>query len=154
MRAEPVRLRLASRAEGRLLAAAGVLTVIAGCSGGANELSESDIRGALQRLPYHFEFRQVSYSGTGSVVAGVARNGAHRTYFAVVGGHPAVHGRLVPRQRLPSGRFQHGVDTTYGSSGKDWRTEFVYTHTSTPRISEDIDTAICEAAGGSGCRGL
>jgi hypothetical protein len=134
----------------------GLLTAaLSGCGGGsANGLSETDIRQALERLPYHFDYRPASYSGSGSVVAGVARFGPHATDFAVIGGHPKINGRVVPRQRLPGGGFQHGVDTASGSSGAPWETEFVYTHTSIPRISEDIDTAICEAAGGKGCRGL
>jgi hypothetical protein len=133
----------------------GLLAVaMAGCGGSGGGLPESDIRAALERLPYHYHYRPVSHSGSGSVVAGIARFGRHATYFAVIGGHPKITGRAVPRQRLPNGRFQPFVDSTYGSSGAPWETQFVYTHTSIPRISEDIDTAICEAAGGEGCRGL
>jgi hypothetical protein len=140
---------------GRLAVGVGVLTVaIAGCGSGDDGLSKSDIRAALERLPYRNDYKPVSYSGNGSVVAGLARFGPHATYFAVIGGHPRINGRVVPRQRLPNGGFQHGVDTASGSSGAPWTTEFVYTPTSIPRISEDIDTAICEAAGGKGCQGL
>jgi hypothetical protein len=55
-----------------------------------------------------------------------------------------MEGRVVPRQVLPSGGHQRGVDNTHGPG---YITKFVYTPTSIPRISNDIDSAICSASG-------
>jgi len=127
-----------------------------GCNGverGSGSLSAGDIRAALEKLPYRYEYRDVRYSGHGAIVAGKAMLGPHLTYFAVIAGEPTIDGRAIPRQRLPNGGFQHGVDET---PGPGYVAKYVYTRTSTPRISGDIDLAICEQAGGdtTACRGL
>jgi hypothetical protein len=116
-----------------------------GCGTEANNLSASDIRSELQKLPFDYQFRNVNYSGDGAVVAGLARDRGHATYFAVIEGEPKISGRVVPRQRLPNGGFQKGVNTTFGPG---YVTKFVYTPTSTSRASSEIDFAMCVAARG------
>jgi hypothetical protein len=130
--------------------------LLAGCNGverGSGSLSAGDIRRALEKLPYRYEYRDVKYSGHGAVVAGKAMLGPHLTYFAVIAGEPTIDGRAIPRQKLPNGGFQHGVDET---PGPGYVAKYVYTRTSIPRISGDIDLAICEQAGGDDatCRGV
>jgi hypothetical protein len=129
---------------------------VPGCNGverGSGSLSPGDIRAALEKLPYRYEYRDVRYSGHGAVVAGKALLGPHLTYFALIAGDPIIDGRAIPRQRLPNGGFQHGVDET---PGPGFVAKYVYTRTSIPRISGDIDLAICEKAGGDAadCRDL
>jgi hypothetical protein len=139
---------------GRFALAGAVIALgITGCGGSKSHLSVGEIHSALERLPYRYDYRRVSYSGNGAVVAGTARSGPHFIYFAVIAGHPKINGRAVPRQRLPNGHFQHGVDAEYGSSGTPWETQFVYPRSSIAAIGENIITAICEAAGTTGCRG-
>jgi hypothetical protein len=122
-----------------------------GC-GSSDPLSEISIHSALGELPYRYSYRHIAYSGDGAVVAGTARLGRHATYFAVIAGHPKVDGRVIPRQALPNGGYQRGVDTTRGPG---YVTKFVYTRTSIPQISGDIDTAICAASGDEqSCRGV
>jgi hypothetical protein len=126
------------------------------CNGvepGSGSLSENDIRGALEKLPYRYQYRDVKYSGDGAVVAGKAMLGPHVTYFAIIAGDPTIGGRAIPRQRLPNGGFQHGVDQT---PGPGYVAKYVYTRTSTARMGADIDLAICQQAGGDAtqCRGL
>jgi len=131
----------------RVAIAAGALALFAFAASGCNgqgSLSESSIRRTLEKLPYQYTYRDVTYSGDGAVVAGAARLGRHTTYFAVIAGHPKVEGRVVPRQPLPNGGLQRGVDDTHGPG---YVTKFVYTRTSIPRISWDIDAAICDASG-------
>jgi hypothetical protein len=117
-----------------------------GCGTEVNSLSESDIKADLQKLGFTYRYRDVPHSGDGAVVAGLVRDDGHATYFAVIAGHPEIKGRVVPRQRLPNGGFQKGVDSTQGPG---YVTKFVYTHTSTPRASSEIDFAMCVAARGS-----
>jgi hypothetical protein len=128
------------------------VAVIAFAAPGCGDaLSESSMRGTLEKLPYEYSYRDVSYSGDGAVVAGTARLGRHVTYFAVIAGHPKVEGRVIPRQALPNGGFQRGLDA---ARGPGYVTKFVYTPTSIPRISEDIDDAICDASGEQSCHGV
>jgi hypothetical protein len=135
-----------------LLALAIAALAVQGCSVNSGDLSEGRIHTALESFPFKYRYRQVNYSGDGAVVAGLARLGRHATYFAVIAGDPRIEGRAIPRQRLPNGRFQHGVDSTHGPG---YTTQFVYTPTSVPRISGDIDTAICQASGHApDCLGL
>jgi hypothetical protein len=123
-----------------------------GC-GNSEPLSETSIQSALEKLPYRYTYRHITYSGDGAVVAGTARLGRHRTYFAVIAGHPKVEGRVIPRQPLPNGHLQRGVDDEHGPGFVE---KFVFTPTSIPRISEDILTATCVAATDDmeRCRGL
>jgi hypothetical protein len=64
-----------------------------------------------------------------------------------------VEGRVVPRQRLPEGGFQRGIDD---ERAPEFAVKFVYTPTSVPRVSEGIITTGCEAAteNADRCRGL
>jgi hypothetical protein len=129
------------------------LLVVVGCGDGIEEgkaLTDEDIHAALESLPFRYEYRDIDHSGHGSVVAGSAHLGRHMTYFAVIAGEPTIKGRVVPRQRLPNGGYQHGVDSTQGPG---YVTKFVYTRSSIPRISNQIEDAICDASGG-GCKGL
>jgi hypothetical protein len=122
-----------------------------GCGNGAS-FSDGEIRSALETLPHRFDYRDVAHTG-GSVVAGTASLGRHRVYFAVLSGNPKIQGRAVPRQPLPGGGFQRGVDSR---SGQGFVTKYVYYRTSIPAIPEEIDTALCLKAtdGDSSCRGL
>ena len=129
---------------GAAIAALALSALAASGCGGSAPLSESSIRSALEELPYQYSYRHVRYSGDGAVVAGTARLGRHATDFAVIAGHPKVEGRVIPRQALPNGGFQRGVDDAHGPG---YVTKFVYTRTSIPRISGDIEAAICGAAG-------
>jgi hypothetical protein len=138
--------------KGLAVIAALVVSAIAttGC-GGSESLTETSIHSALEKLPYRYSYRNVTSSGDGVVVAGIARLGGHATYFAVIAGQPKVEGRVVPRQALPNGGLQRGVDDAHGSG---YVTKFVYTPTSIPQISGDIDAAICDASGEQSCRGV
>jgi hypothetical protein len=127
------------------------LLACTGCGNSGRVLSEADIRASLERLPFQYSYRDVSYSGEGAVVAGSASVGRHKTYFAVISGNPKLETRAVPRQRRPDGSFQHGVDSTRGPG---YLTQFVYTRTSIPRLSDEIDSAICSASGGGSCTGV
>jgi hypothetical protein len=128
-----------------------------GCGGGSDSgtgsgagssgyLTSSDIRSVLAKLPYQYDFKSIPFSGPGAVVAGTVRKGPHHSEFAVISGHPSYRGRVIPRQRLPNGGFQKGVDSRYG---RGYEVLFVYGPASTPPLTEDIDYAMCLAAGNS-----
>jgi hypothetical protein len=119
-----------------------VLTVLSltACGSNGDALTEEKIKSVLEDQPFEYDYRDVSYSGDGAVVAGAARDDRSVTHFAVIAGSPTFSGRLLPKSKNVIGTFGNGL-TVKALATPRWNQEFL----------TDIDFALCEAQEGHNC---
>jgi hypothetical protein len=82
-----------------VIAAVGIalVLVVAISACGSADLSESEIKQTIERVPLKYHYRAEHYSGDGAVVGGTATNGQATVTFEIVFGKPAIQDPIFPQ---------------------------------------------------------